>query len=74
MDSLKVMHKLRDLACEQNFETYLLGSHFYVISISYDKTHFICLLFVIVFHMVHIICLISAFRIDKYEANQNSQS
>ena len=34
---------------------------------------FTCLLFVIVFHMVHITCLFSAFKKDKYKANQNSQ-
>ena len=39
-----------------------------------DKTHFTCLLSIIVFHMVHITCLISVFRKDRYGANQNSQS
>ena len=51
-----------------------LGSYFYIIGISNDKTQFTCLLFVIVFHMVRIICLLSAFKKDRYEANQNSQS
>ena len=52
----------------------LLGSYFYVISIFYDKPHFTCLFSVIVFHMVCITCLLSAFRKDKYGANQNNQS
>ena len=52
----------------------LLGSYFYVIGISYDKMQFTCLLSIIVFHMVRIICLLSAFKKDRYEANQNSQS
>ena len=47
---------------------------FYEIGLSYDKIQFTCLLFVIVFHMVHIACLLSDFRKDRYEANQNSQS
>ena len=35
-------------------------------------TQFTCLLSVIVFHMVRITCLLSAFRKDRYETNQNS--
>ena len=52
----------------------LLGSYFYVIGKSYDKMQFTCLLSIIIFHMVCITCLLSAFKKDKYEANQNSQS
>ena len=52
----------------------LLSSYFYEIGISYDKTQFTFLLSVIVFHMVRITCLLSAFRKDKYEGNLNSQS
>ena len=40
----------------------LLGSHLYVIGIFYDKIQFTCLLSIIVFHMVHITYLLSAFR------------
>ena len=46
----------------------------YIIGIFYDKTQFTCLLSVIVFHMVRITRLLSAFRKDRYGANQNSQS
>ena len=52
----------------------VLGSCFYVIGISYNKTQFTCLLSIINFHMVRITCLLSAFRKNRYEANQNSQS
>ena len=52
----------------------LLGLYFYVIDISYDKMQFTCSLSAIVFHMVHITCLLSVFKKDRYEANQNSQS
>ena len=51
----------------------LLGSYFYVIDISYDKTQFTCLLFIIVFHMVQITYLLNALKKDRYKANQNSQ-
>ena len=47
----------------------LFDSYFYVIDISYDKTQFTCLLSIIVFHIVHITCLLSAFRKDRYKAN-----
>ena len=52
----------------------LLGSYFYVIDISNDKTQFTYLLSVIVFHIVCITCLLSIFRKDRYETNQNIQS
>ena len=52
----------------------MLDSYFYVIGILYDQTQFTCLLFVIVFHMMRITCLLSAFKKDKYESNQNNQS
>ena len=52
----------------------MLGSYFYAIDISYDKTQFTCLLSAIVFHMVCITYLLSAFKKDMYETNQNSQS
>ena len=62
-----------------------MSSHLYETGISYDKTQCTCLLSydkmqctcllsVIVFHMVRITCLLSAFKKDRYEANQNSQS
>ena len=51
----------------------LLGSYFYVIGISYDKMQFTCLLSVIVLHMVRITCLLSTFKKNRYEANQNNQ-
>ena len=52
----------------------LLGLYFYVIGISYEKTQFTCSLSAIVFHMVHITYLLSAFKKDRHEANKNSQS
>ena len=52
----------------------LLDSYFYVIEISNDKTQFTYLLSVIVFHIVCITCLLSIFRKDRYETNQNIQS
>ena len=52
----------------------LLGSYFHVIDISNDKTQFTYLLSVIVFHIVCITCLLSIFRKDRYETNQNIQS
>ena len=42
--------------------------------ILYNKTQFTCLLFVIVFYMVHITYLLSAFRKNRYGINQNNQS
>ena len=51
----------------------LLGSYFYVIGISYDKMQFTCLLSVLVLHMMRITCLLSAFKKNRYEANQNNQ-
>ena len=52
----------------------VLGSYFYVTGISYNKTQFTCLLSVIIFHMISITCLLSTFKKDRYEANQNNQS
>ena len=51
----------------------LLGTYFYVIDIFYDKTQFTCLLFVIIFHMEHITCLLSAYKKDRYEAKTHFQ-
>ena len=45
-------------------------AHFFILL--YIFLSHTCLLFVIVFHMVHITCLLSAFRKKRFEANQNS--